>query len=403
MSRHSHLQFTFGVVLAASTLLLATGCASGPRVHDMHAVWVTRFDYKTPEDVTTILGNSRQAGFNAVLFQVRGNGTAFYESQYEPWAEQFKFEHPGFDPLRLACEQAHADGLELHAWVNVLPAWRGTEPPPANIAQLYHTHPEWFWYDQHGDRQQLTTFYVSLNPCLPEVRAYIVDVFRDIATRYPIDGLHLDYIRFPNEPPATPRGSGIDYPRDARTLELYRAATGLAPDDDRASWDAWRTAQVTQLVADIRAMLRAVRPEIVLTSAAGSVRANALRHFQDAQLWMEQGYIDGVVLMNYTDDPATFAARLEPWLAIKSNTAIIPGMWFGRPGDRTTEEVAEDGREQIQIALEKTGNYCVFAYSSLFDSTDDELTNQSTAEQGKRAVRREIVLPYLQQVAKQTH
>ena len=154
------------------------------------------------------------------------NGTAWYDSRFEPWADELGGSDPGYDPLKLACEEAHRCGLELHAWVNVMPAWRG-KTPPKNPDQLYNAHPEWFWYDQHGNRQALCSFYVSLNPCLPEVRKYLVDVFYDLVSRYDVDGLHMDYIRFPNEPPATPKGSGLDYPYDAGTLALYRQDTGL--------------------------------------------------------------------------------------------------------------------------------------------------------------------------------
>ena len=211
------------VFVGGLVLLSSVGCVGPQITQPMRAIWVTRFDYKTESDVARIVDNCANAGFNAILFQVRGNGTAFYDSKLEPWADELGGKDPGFDPLALAVERAHSHDVELHAYVNVMPAWRGTEPPE-DPEQLYNAHPEWFWYDQHGDRQALSSFYVSLNPCLPEVREYIVAVFEDLAARYDIDGLHLDYIRFPNEPPATPKGSGIDYPHDAKTLALYEAA-----------------------------------------------------------------------------------------------------------------------------------------------------------------------------------
>ena len=137
--------------------------------------------------------NCRQGGFNTVLFQVRGNGTAFYRSRIEPLTHEYKKGDPRFDPLEVACREAHRRGLALHAWVNVMPGWRGPRPP-ADRKQLYRARPEWFLKDQHGKRQPLDSdFYVSLNPCLPEVRDYLVKVFADIMRRYPVDGLHLDW------------------------------------------------------------------------------------------------------------------------------------------------------------------------------------------------------------------
>jgi len=374
------------------------GC-QGPRIRGpIRAIWVTRFDYRTPDDVKQIIDDCAAAGFNVILFQVRGNGTAFYRSKLEPWADELGGTDPGWDPLQVACEQAHRRGVALHAYVNAMPAWRGTQPP-ANPEQLYNRHPEWFWYDQHGNRQALSSFYVSLNPCLPEVRAYIVAVFEDLVSRYDVDGLHLDYIRFPNEPPATPRGSGIDYPRDARTLALFREATGKTPDDDPAAWNRWRTDCVTQVVADTHAMLRRVKPRAVLSAAVAAVRQNGLAHFQDAQQWMQDGLVDAVFLMNYTDSPETFAQRIDPWLEIESQAAVVPGLWFGRHEGKSVEEAAAAVKEQIEIARAKTGHFCLFAYSSLFDSRDQERRQRDERQRQIRQVRRDILLPVLKALA----
>lgn len=381
------------------TLLSLTGCASWAPTDPVRAIWVTRFDYRTEADVERIMENCANAGFNTVLFQVRGNATAFYDSPYEPWPEQLDFEDPGYDPLAVACARAHDHDIELHAWVNVMPAWRGVDPPPEDVGQLYHTHPEWFWYDQYGKRQELTWFYVSLNPCLPEVREYLVEVFADIARRYEIDGLHLDYIRFPNEHPAIPRDSGIDYPRDERTLALYRDATGLAPDDDPERWNEWRTAQVTQLVADIHDMLRRTRPGAALTTAAGVVAKNALKHHQDSRAWIQQGLVDAVMHMNYTNNTTTFYSRQALWLDIEGPAALVPGLWFGK--HETALESSDAVMGQIAVARDVTGHFCVFAYSALFDSTDEDLTSQDDAQRALRAERRELLLPYLKQIAEQ--
>ena len=366
----SHLRTMLRGLACALGAALLTGCHPGPRMTGpIRAVWVTRFDYRTPEDVTRILDNCKQVGFNTVIWQVRGNGTTFYPSKLEPWAEQFDFKDPGFDPLALACKEAHGRGLQLHAWANALPAWRGTQPP-ADPRQIYNTHPEWFWYDQQGKRQPLTSFYVSLNPCLPEVRAYLVDVFREVVANYDLDGLHLDYIRFPNEPPAIPAGSGIDYPRDERTLALYKQATGRTPDENAEAWNAWRTEQVTQLVVDIHDTVRRVRPRAALSASVGTDRQASLAHFRDELTWARRGLVDGMFPMNYKRDLETFKEGLAMWLPPGKEIAIVPGMWFD--GRLRGEQGVEVARSQIAYALATTGNVCVFSYASLFASGDRE-------------------------------
>lgn len=410
---HAHRRTRHGIALwlgGAALVLGVTGCAGmrnapRPLPDDVTAIWVTRSDYRTPDDVTRIIQNCADAGFNTVVFQVRGNGTAYYKSHYEPWDKAFDWKDPGWDPLDLAIREAHARGMTLHAWVNVMPAWRG-KTPPENPEQLYNKRPEWFWYDQHGQRQALSTFYVSLNPCLPEVRTYLVDVFRDIAARYDIDGLHMDYIRFPNEPPARPRGSDIDYPHDERTLALYREATGKSPADDKDAWNQWRTDCVTQLVADISAMLRSVRRGAQLTASVGSVPRNALSHMQDGQRWLRDGHVDAVFLMNYTPTVEEFTKRIDNWRrtavpekgdAAGGDLPVIPGLSIGSHARKPPPEGARDAAAQIAAAREKTGDVCVFAYSYLFDSADqgDLVSDASEKASNDREIRRAILFPVL--------
>ncbi len=401
----------FSSLCLGALVVILSGCQTAPRVTTpMRAIWVTRYEYKTPEDVTRIMADCQQGGFNAVLFQVRGNGTAFYQSKLEPWAEELGGTDPGWDPLAVACQEAHDRGLELHAWVNVMPGWHGTEPPE-DPEQLYNKHPDWFWYDQHGDRQALSSFYVSLNPCLPEVRQYLVDVYHDLIARYDVDGLHMDYIRFPNEPPAIPQGSGIDYPHDERTLALYKHETGLTPDENKERWSQWRTEQVTKLVRQIRDMVHQTKADVVLTAAVGTNPKSSLAHFRDDRRWAREKLVDAVLPMNYVDDPAEFGKRIDGWLADKPPVPVIPGLWFGRHRGMSPEEATEAVRQEIEMAAAKTGNFCVFSYGSLFN-TPERAERGGRAERAEaassqpesaprpiREVRREILLPYIQELA----
>ncbi len=352
----------------------------------MRAVWVTRWDYRTAEDVREIVRNCDDAGFDTLLFQVRGNATVFYRSSLEPWAEQLGWRDPGFDPLALAIELAHERGMDLHAWVNVVPAWWGSAPPD-DPRHLWHTHPEWFWYDQDGERQALCDgFYVSLNPCLPEVRAYLVEVMEELATRYELDGLHLDYIRFPNEHPAIPRGSGLDYPRDARTLTLYRRETGLAPDDDAAAWNRWRAEQVTRLVREIRVALDRAAPDLVVGAAVGPEPERALHHFQDVETWLREGLLDLVFPMNYTADPDLFARRLADWSARSREARVVMGLM-------ASGGTAELRRDQVREAAATTGDLALFGYHVLFDSRNLVLGAQTTTASRERERLRHTLLP----------
>ncbi|HQE29339.1 MAG TPA: family 10 glycosylhydrolase [Phycisphaerae bacterium] len=329
------------------------------------AVWVARAAYRSPDEIIRIMDRACQAGFNTVLFQVRGEGTVYYASKIEPWAVEYGSSGPGFDPLAVACREAHRRGMALHAWVNVMPGWRGSSPP-RDPRQLYNAHPDWFWYDQKGRRQPLGRFYLSVNPCLPEVRKYLVDLMREIVTKYPVDGLHLDYIRFPlDEVP-----KGVDYPHDKRTLWIYKRDTGKRPQDSAASWNAWRTAQVTQLVGDIRAMQKQERPDILLTAACGGDLTECrTRYFQDGAAWLRGGLVDAVFTMNYATKTSTFRSRHDAWLRATKSGMVIPGIGeYLHKSDALTIE-------QVKLARQWGRGLAIFSYGSLFDGSKTSRIN----------------------------
>lgn len=329
------------------------------------AIWVPRAAYRSPEEIVGVMDRCCRAGFNTVLFQVRGEGTAYYGSNIEPRAYTATF-----DPLVIACREAHRRGMALHAWVNVMPAWKGSSPP-RDPKQLYNAHPDWFWYDQHGKRQPLADFYVSLNPCLPEVRHYLVGVMREIVTRYPVDGLHLDYIRMPMDEAKR----GTDYPYDARTLSLYRKASGKRPQDGTAAWSKWRTEQVTQVVRDIRSMTQQARPGLMLTAACGpDLNEFRSRFFQDGPGWLRAGLLDAVFVMNYNSKTANFRKRQDEWFRAAGGKMVAAGV-----GEYLHNDPAVTA-EQLRLARQWGKGFAVFSYTSL-------LANEARAAQRLPALR----------------
>lgn len=332
---------------------------SAPSLRDVwppRAIWVVRQKYHSPEEIAEVMDNCCQAGFNTVLFQVRGEAVAYYLSRIEPSIYEDNGQLPPFDPLAVACREAHRRGMALHAWVNVMPGAKGRQPP-ADSRHVYNAHPDWFWYDQQGRRQPLADFYVSVNPCLPQVRAYLVDVMREIVTRYPVDGLHLDYIRFPlDECP-----KGVDYPYDKATLALYRKAMGKRPQDDAAAWSRWRTEQVTQLVREVRAMVKQARPSAVLTAAVGADVDEYRRHyFQDGAAWLRGNLVDLVFVMNYQAQTATFQKRQAAWLKAAGQKWVAAGIGeYMHREDRVTID-------QLKLARQWGRGLGIFSYNSLF-------------------------------------
>jgi uncharacterized lipoprotein YddW (UPF0748 family) len=396
------MSFTRRALLALTILPLCLGgcqtngsfgiLPNAKPLRPMRAIWVTRFDYRSKRDVIEIFERCDDLQIDTVMFQVRGNATAFYKSSMEPWAEQLGGKDPGFDPLAIALREAHARGMLLHAWVNVMPAWWGTTPPK-DPKQLYNAHPEWMWYDQNGDRQALSDrFYVSVNPCLPEVRRYIVDVLRDLVGRYNVDGLHLDYVRFPNEAPGTPAGSGLDYPRDVETVQRFLGETGKTPEEAPREWDEWRTERVTFLMRDIHNMLGTTRPMIEVSAAVGPEPNKArTEHFQDVTRWIQEGLVDRVFPMNYTSDPVLFRERAEIWEELAPARGVVMGI-------RVDTSPPEQVREYLRLSRVTFGGFCLFAYQSLYDGPNEALVKQDESARRERSERRAALAPFLREL-----
>src|SRR5678815_2789298 len=141
------------------------------------------------------------------LWVVRGGGDAYYQSALAPPSPALKAPLTDFDPLSYLITVAHRSGIEVHAWLNIYYVWSDTKhaPPAGHVAV---THPEWLLSDAKGTRmdhvpaskwkaQGIEGSFIS--PGVPEYRRHMVDVVHELVRNYQVDGIHLDYIRFPNK------------------------------------------------------------------------------------------------------------------------------------------------------------------------------------------------------------
>ena len=348
----------------------------------VRGIWVARFHYRYPDDVRTIIANCAAAGCNTVFWQVRGEGTVAYPSRIEPWSREFGYRDPGFDPLALAVAEAHRHGLRIEAWFNVMPGWKGTSPPPMR-GQVFNACPEWFMFDAAGRQQPLNKDYVILNPCLPEVRRHIASVADEIVARYDVDGIHMDYVRYAwDGAPGAKQG----YPRDGRTLELYRRETGREPDDDVAAWDHWRANQLTRLVAEIRAAINRRRPGATLTAAVWRNPQLGYRDYlQNSVAWLRSGLVDALMPMAYTDKADQFDADIGAYRRIAGNRRVVPGLGIYLLNS------AQQNRDQLSRCLRWGGDFALFSYESLFPTAGDRNGGPTPEVQQLRRMRRDVL------------
>lgn len=270
---------------------------------ELRGVWVTRFSWSEEADLEPIFDEIAAAGFNAVFFQVRGNFDAYYASSYEPWAARLSGtlgEDPGWDPLATAVALAHARGLALHAYLNTFPLWSGETPPDSvGLPHPLQAHPEWLVADQNGTPIALNSGYVYASPGDAAVRAWVASVAADLTARYAVDGVHLDYIRYP----------GGQYSYDAASQAAYAASGG----GDRAAW------QRDQVTDTARRVYDAVN--VPVTAAVWGVYENRfgwsgvsegnLDYFQDSSALLEEGALDATLPMIYWDVTDPPGERLD--------------------------------------------------------------------------------------------
>jgi uncharacterized lipoprotein YddW (UPF0748 family) len=251
--------------------------------------WPSRKGLSVKEQQTELLNifdilNQRK--FNAVFFQIRPSADAFYQSSYEPWSIYLTGEQgadPGWDPLAFAITEAHKRGLQLHAWINPYRAVQNINGAPVSPGHITNLHPEWFI--TYG-RQKL------FNPGLPEVWKHIVDVVCEIATKYDVDGIHMDDYFYPYRQPGKP------FP-DQSTFHKYQG--NLTIDD-------WRRGNVDTVIHMLHDALHKIKPQIpfgispfgVWRNRSADPRGSDTRAGQtnyddlyaDILKWLEQGWID---------------------------------------------------------------------------------------------------------------
>jgi len=368
------------MTIAVAAVFLGIKEARKPQGPKVRALWVTRFDYATAEDVCSIIDNVGAAGFTDVFFQIRANATTYYRSELEPWAFELSGNQlsnlgtdPGWDPLQLAIDTARPHGLRVHAYMNVLPGWKGQEDPPVGARQLWTEHPDWFMVDSLGQKMLPTSgWYAFINPVLPEVRAHLRGIVAELC-QYDVDGIHLDYIRYPHDyrHVARPR-----YP-EASDEELMRHSdfsydpTSQAKLLDCYGWDVskrqiaeFRRESVTRVVRDISYVMQQQRPNDCLLSVSvmGNPVEGKYRAYQDSGLWARQGLVDWIVQMNY--GTRSFDRYLK---AIKKasgrrkfGSSVVVGINCKNDTDQLLDQI-----DTVQVSGAR--GFALFTYSCLFD------------------------------------
>lgn len=352
-------------------LLLISVAVSQPVAEgepEVRAFWADAFasGLKTRAEIDLLVDRVLQANANTIVAQVRRRGDSFYLNSAEPFTDDTAVE-PGLDPLAYLLERAHANGLEVHAWIiaNALYSGHpyiatGTWPckVPCSPQHAFNQHGFFATGDDnwltrtHPSYTAGTSRYVSggvelipfgwrltdgnwwIDPGHPAAAEYTVDVIKHLVTYYDIDGLHLDRIRYPEMPisrpfPGGPIGFSTGY--NAVSVRRFNSTYGRPASDLPLPWDAswsqWRRDQMDALMRRIYLETIAIKPNVKVSAATitfwrgpgalgGFQNTEAYyRAFQDWDGWMRQGFLDLNMPMAYKPVPsAENAAQYTDWV-----------------------------------------------------------------------------------------
>ena len=361
---------------------------AGPIPPPIRALWVTRFDYSAAEDVQRIIQNVGEAGFTDVFFQIRGNGTTYFKSKLEPWAYELSEGQlpmlgtdPGWDPLQQAIDTARPHGLRVHAYMNVLPGWKGRKDPPVHVGQLWTAHPDWFMVDSLGDKMLPTSgWYAFINPVIPEVRQHLRGIVEELCA-YDVAGIHLDYIRYPNDyqlvadqlyPNATKEelSRRADFSYDAASQSALYQKYGW--DVTKSEIEEFRRDSVTRVVQDISYAMQMKNPGSCLLSASvmGNPVEGRAHAYQDSGLWVRKGLVDWAVQMNYaTKSFDRYLHNMQKATGKKPfKSSVIVGIYCKHEPERILKQID---------AVNKSGSrgLALFSYEYLFGK-DHQVTEK---------------------------
>jgi uncharacterized lipoprotein YddW (UPF0748 family) len=273
----------------------------------------------------------QQNGMNAAIVQVRPAADALYPSPYEPWSQwltgkQGRPPEPFYDPLAFTITEAHNRGFEYHAWVNPYRANFSIGKASIAPAHITRLHPEWFL--QYGN-----TLY--FDPGNKEAQHWVVDVIKDMVSRYDIDAVHMDDYFYPY------RIAGKEFP-DTASYRKY--GNGMNKED-------WRRSNTDSIILKLSTVIKETKPWVKFgispfgvwrnqdkDSLGSPTKAGVTNYddlYADVLLWLEEGWIDYVapqIYWEFSHKAAPFQPILEWWNRNANGRHVYAGLGIYRAG-----------------------------------------------------------------------
>lgn len=298
----------------------------GVWIHTLNADYQGKSEQEFKKYFNAQLDRLQQAGINAVLFQIRPEADAFYPSQLEPWSRFLTGTQgvsPGWDPLAFVIQACHEHAMEFHAWINPYRVKLNNDVTLA-ATHVYYKHPEWFV--TYGKQ-------MFFNPGIPDCRAFINKVVRDIVSRYDVDAIHMDDYFYPYPI------AGQDIPDEA-AFQQYGVPAGFKGEKDN-----WRRSNVNSLIREIHQTIQETKPWVKFGISPFGIyrnRKNALdgigsdtnglqcydQLYADVLLWIRNKWIDYCIPQLYWEignKAADYATLINWWAAYSYERPLFIG------------------------------------------------------------------------------
>ncbi|MBW4509813.1 MAG: family 10 glycosylhydrolase [Scytonematopsis contorta HA4267-MV1] len=305
---------------------------------EIRSVWLDRgtiIRAGSEQGLAKIFDRLAQSGINTIFFETLNASYTIYPSQIAPQQNPLV---RGWDPLASAVKLAKERSMELHAWVWVFAAGNQAHNRVINIDPNYPgpvlaKNPDWAGYDNRGQMIPIGQGKPFFDPANPQLRQYLLKLYEEIVTRYNVDGLQLDYIRYPFQDPQRNRTYGYGRAARAQFQQLYGIdPISISPKqtDLWQKWTQFRTEQVNSFVSEVSTQLRKKRPDLILSVAVFPLpeQERVQKIQQQWEMWARKGDIDLIVPMTYATDTTRFARLAQPWIASTQlgATLLVPGM-----------------------------------------------------------------------------
>jgi uncharacterized lipoprotein YddW (UPF0748 family) len=292
------------VAAARHEYALAFAKSMPVRPVEARAVWLDRgtiVSTKNAKGMADLMARLKNGGINTVYFETNNAGFTMFPSTLAMQNPQLN----GWDALGSALEEARKNGIEFHAWFwnfnvgnerhNPIIGKEEDYPGPVLSTRRFN----WALSGRTGSLFAHNQHEYFVDPANPEARQYCSDLMREVVTKYPVDGVQYDYIRYPFN--AKPNQMGWDWVGRLR----FERETGLCLDsldeEGAAVWQAWKIAQINKFVEDTSNSIRKIRPGIKISAAVYGTprRLRCWNLQQEWETWVTKGWIDTVNPMTY--------------------------------------------------------------------------------------------------------